>query len=102
MSLFIAGGDGLGKITHKMKKIGFDDIIHFPGRKKSVYRNFQLPSEVEFVLVLTDYINHSLMQKIKDEARSKDIKLLFAKRSWSSIHKKLEEIKQLRSVKNTN
>lgn len=92
MSLFIAGGDGLGKIKNKMKKLGFNDIIHFPGRRKSEHRNFQLPNEVDMVLVLTDYINHSLMQKIKDEARSKDVKLLFAKRSWSSIHKKLEEI----------
>lgn len=92
MSLFIAGGDGLGKIKNEMKKLGFNDIIHFPGRRKSEHRNFQLPSEVDMVLVLTDYINHSLMQKIKDEARSKDVKLLFAKRSWSSIHKKLEEI----------
>ena len=98
MSLFIAGGDSLGKIIHKMRGLGFDNIIHLSGRKKSSSRNFQLPIKVDAVLILTDYINHSLMQKIKDEARSKDIKLFFAKRSWSSIYKKLEEINNDRVI----
>jgi len=91
--VFIIGGDTLGKLEHKIAELGFDDITHFSGRKKGVCRNFQLPRGVDMVLVLTDYVNHNLMQKVKVEARSKDIKLFFAKRSWSSINKKLEEIK---------
>ncbi len=95
MLLVIVGGDSLGKIEHKIKELGFEQIVHLSGRKKSMCRKFQLPRAVEVVLVLTDYINHSLMQKVKDEARSRDIKLFFAKRSWSSIHQKLVGIEKI-------
>lgn len=79
MSLFIIGGDTLGKLEYKMAELGFNDIIHLSGRKKGVCRNFQLPRGVDMVLVLTDYVNHNLMQKVKLEARSKGIKLFFAR-----------------------
>jgi hypothetical protein len=42
------------------------------------------------ILVMTDYIHHTAMNKVKQEAKDNDIDVIYARRSWSSIYKKLE------------
>lgn len=91
MSVVIIGGDHLGQIPEKLEKMGFDEILHCTGRKISSSRSFRLTEDLDLVIVLTNYINHSLMKIIKREAKSKCITLLFAKRSWVSIYKAMAQ-----------
>lgn len=93
MSLLIVGADNLGNIEDKVKNIGFNDIMHLSGRNKSSFRGFNMPVDIDMVLVLTDYIHHSAMKKVKKEAKDKNIDIIYARRSWSSIYKKLERCK---------
>ena len=90
MSLMVVGADNLGSIKSNIESLGFDDIKHISGRKKSVFRSFKLPVNVDMVLVLTDYIHHSAMKKVKQEAKEKDVNVIFSRRSWASIYKKME------------
>ena len=91
MSIMIIGADNLGNIKDNVKDIGFTDIIHLSGRSKGDFRSFQLPIDIDMILVLTDYINHTAMKVVKREAKDKNIDVVFAKRSWASIYKKLEK-----------
>ncbi|ADQ14455.1 DUF2325 domain-containing protein [Halanaerobium hydrogeniformans] len=90
MSIMIVGADNLGSIENNVRKLGFDQITHLPGRKKSKFRNFNIPGEVDVVLVMTDYINHAVMKKVKRAAKAKDLNVIYARRSWAAIYKKLQ------------
>ncbi|MFQ5963368.1 MAG: DUF2325 domain-containing protein [Candidatus Scalinduaceae bacterium] len=88
MSVLIVGGDHLGSIPKELKKIGVDDIRHMSGRNKNVIKK-GMPLTMDLVIVLYDYVNHNLTDVIKKSARELSIPVIFARRSWSSIYKKL-------------
>ncbi len=88
MSVLIVGGDHLGSIPRELTKLGATRIVHLTGRDQSGFRN-GLPESMDLIIVLCDYANHNITNKIKDLARSRSIPILFAKRSWSSIYQKL-------------
>ncbi len=88
MSVLIVGGDHLGSIPKELKKIGVDDIRHMNGRKKNVIKK-GMPMTMDLIIVLHDYVNHNLANVTKKQAKECNIPVVFAKRSWSSIYKKL-------------
>ncbi|MHB1418040.1 MAG: DUF2325 domain-containing protein [Bacillota bacterium] len=88
-AVVIFGGDHLGSIEQNLNGLGFNNIIHFSGRKNIPQRNVALPPTASLVLVLTDYINHSIAGAIKSHAKAQNIPILFAKRSWSHIAEKM-------------
>ncbi|MFP4021670.1 MAG: DUF2325 domain-containing protein [Halanaerobium sp.] len=90
MSLMIVGADNLGSIKDNVKSLGFKEITHLDGREKSKFRNFEIPANTDFVLVMTDYINHAVMRKVKRAAKDSGVSVIYARRSWASIYKKLE------------
>lgn len=51
----------------------------------------EIPSHVNLVLVLTDYINHEFSTAIKKKANKQAIPVCYSKRSWCSIHQSLEK-----------
>ncbi|MGM0471859.1 MAG: DUF2325 domain-containing protein [Bacillota bacterium] len=87
MSILIVGGDQLGKIPERLSNCGFTCVKHISGRK---CQNCNLACGIDLVLVLTDYIGHNLCQAVKSEAKEKRVPILFARRSWSCIYKKLD------------
>ncbi len=88
MSVLIVGGDHLGSIPKELKKIGVDDIKHMSGRNKNVIKR-GMPMTMDLIIVLHDYVNHNLASVTKKQAKERNIPVVFAKRSWSSIYKKL-------------
>jgi len=90
-SLLIIGGDSLGVIPDKLSSYGFDEILHTNGRKVKMI-NQKIPEHINYILVLTDYVNHNLSTVIKKRAKNKSIPIFYAKRSWSSIHQALEGV----------
>lgn len=93
-SLMIVGGDHLGKITKKLQYEGIKEIIHVSGRKARMSQK-EIPSHVNLVLVLTDFINHEFSAAIKKKANKQNIPIYFSKRSWCSIYAVLEKTKIL-------
>ena len=90
MSLMIVGADSLGSIKDNVKSLGFEEITHLNGRKKSKFKNFEIPAKTDYVLVMTDYINHAVMRKVKRAAKDRGVSVIYARRSWASIYKKLQ------------
>lgn len=89
MSVVIVGGDRLGNIEKKLYELGVNKLVHISGRKKSDSKKIVLNKQTSVVLVLTDYINHNLMEEVKCQARHFDIPVVFAKRSWTAVAQKL-------------
>lgn len=80
MSILVVGGDKIDKITQKLSDKGFDKIEHFDGRKKG-QRKFKLPSQMDYILVITDFLNHAMMNQIKKQAKESDIPVIYSKRA---------------------
>ncbi|WP_062235900.1 DUF2325 domain-containing protein [Fictibacillus sp. FJAT-27399] len=89
-SLLIVGGDHLGKITKKLEHQDIREIIHVSGRKARMSQK-EIPSHVNLVLVLTDFINHEFSAAIKKKANKQSVPIYFSKRSWCSIYAVLEK-----------
>lgn len=64
-------------------------VKHVTGRKQGDL-NADIPSRVSAVLVLTDYLSHSMLVGVKTTAKRRGIKTIFAKRSWSEIKKVMQ------------
>jgi hypothetical protein len=94
MFVLIVGGDHLGNIPRELDKLGVDYIRHLTGRSSQKI-NGGVPETVDFIIVLYDYVNHNLANKIKKFAFSRSIPVVYAKRSWSSIYRKMKESQTL-------
>ncbi len=91
MSIVIVGGDHLGGIKNKLMELGATELVHIPGRKRLDFKKVYLGRRPSLIVILTDYINHDTMAKAKLEAKSQNIPLIFAKRSWSTVEQKIRE-----------
>jgi hypothetical protein len=80
MCMLVVGGDSISQIKDELEGVGFTDILHWNARRKSVSHK-KIPERVECVLMLTSYLNHPVMKKIKDSAKKRNIPSLYAKRN---------------------
>ncbi|MDF0728385.1 DUF2325 domain-containing protein [Cytobacillus sp. S13-E01] len=96
-SLLVVGADHLGSITEKLINSGFKEVIHLDGRKVNMVKR-EIPDNIDIVFVITDYINHNLAKIIKQKAREQAKPIYFVKRSWSSIHKVIDQLQPIAFV----
>lgn len=89
MSIVVIGADYLGIIEKNLYSLGVTELTHIDGRKVQNQNKINIPKKTDFVLVLTDYINHNTAKMIKEAAKTKDIPLVFSKRSWGSVEEKI-------------
>lgn len=90
MSVLIVGGDHLGSIPKELDRLGVTNIRHVTGRSGQKIRE-GIPESMDFVIMLCDYVNHNLAHKIKKAAGHRGIPIVYAKRSWASVHQKMKE-----------
>jgi hypothetical protein len=91
-SLLIVGADHLGVIPDKLSSVGFDEVLHITGRKVQMVKK-DIPENISYILILTDYVNHNLSTVIKKRAKNQSIPIYYAKRSWCSIYKALKGVR---------
>lgn len=89
MTALIVGGDRLGNIPEILNDKGVDEYIHWSGRKKGM-RNKKIPSKIDMVIVLYDFIEHNLTKLIKNQTKDMNIPCLFSKRACSDLSKKFD------------
>lgn len=90
-SILVIGGDRLGNIVELLQREGFNEVHHVSGRKSS-QTGVKIPAGVRMILVLTDFVNHNLAKTIKNQAKDREVPILFCKRSCASITKALLQI----------
>lgn len=89
MSALIVGADRLGNIPVFLKDRGISEYIHWDGRKKGM-RNMEIPDDIDMVIVLYDFIEHRLTQRIKEHAKQKEIPCIFSRRAISDLATQLD------------
>ena len=92
MTALIVGGDKLGNIPDLLIERGIHEYIHWPGRKKGM-RKKSIPTNIDMVIVLVDYIEHNLSEIIKGQSKTMNIPCVFSKRACSDLAMKLDNCK---------
>jgi hypothetical protein len=80
MATLIIGGDKIDSIRDELLAQGVTDIAHWVGRKHGD-KNNTIPKNTQRIVVLTNYVNHSLVGKIKKEAKRLNIPIEYTKNS---------------------
>ena len=88
MKALLVGADRLGNIPDTLNSYGINDYIHWPGRKKGM-RNYDIPDEVDMIIVFYDFIEHGLTENVKEKARKKEIPCIFSRRACSDLAMRL-------------
>lgn len=93
MTALIIGGDNLGGIQYKLRDKGFDNIQHITGRKgwdKKI--GAQLKSvDINVIIILVDYVNHSVVNNTKKILKNLDVKTIYSKRSWVHLENYIDD-----------
>lgn len=89
MTVLIVGADQLGNIPQELEKYGCEEVIHWDGRKKTAVKK-EIPTKVDMVVILHDFVGHVLMNSIKEKAQKMKLPLVYSKRSVTHIKEKLD------------
>jgi len=87
MSLLILGGDRINPIVSMLQDMGVSDIIHWTARnqKKGRKKQKKIPTKVDMVLMLTNFLNHNAMLHYRAEAKSKDLPIVYSTRNVDCV-----------------
>lgn len=88
MRALLVGADRLGNIPSVLTEYGIQDYIHWSGRKKGM-RNFEIPAEIDMVIVFYDFIEHVISKNVKAGAKKHKIPCVFSKRACTDLAKQL-------------
>lgn len=99
MSVIVVGGDYLGLIEKNLQAWGVTQMTHISGRKPANKGKINLPENTAFVLVFTDYVNHGTAHTVKHAAKSKEIPVIFSRRSWPAVEEKLQICKGMGALR---
>jgi len=80
MSVLVIGGDRIEPLKERLALLGASKITHWAGRKVHTTHK-KIPNETECVVMLTDFLNHNVMNHFKRASKKMDIPLVCTKRS---------------------
>jgi hypothetical protein len=93
MSVLIVGGDRVTPYRDYLHSKGFDDVRHWNGRKGSDSHR-QIPLDTRLIVILVDYVNHSLATKTRRNARDRGLPVIFCKRCVAQLEQALEGLQE--------
>lgn len=87
MSVLILGGDKIDPIRKVLMDLGVENIIHWTARnqKNGRKKNKVIPSKVNMVVMLTNFLNHNAMKHYRSEAKSKDLPIVYSTRNVDCV-----------------
>ncbi|MBX9894998.1 MULTISPECIES: DUF2325 domain-containing protein [unclassified Nitrosomonas] len=89
MTVLIVGGDYITSFKHLLSTQQDKHIEHWDGRKKGFIKK-SFPNETQLVIVICDFVNHSLTHSVKKKASRKGIPLVYCHRSINELKHKLQ------------
>ena len=87
MSILVLGGDKIDPIRKILMELGVIDIIHWTARnqKNGRKKNKVIPTKVDMILMLTNFLNHNAMKHYRSEAKAKDLPIVYATRNVECV-----------------
>ncbi len=92
MKALLVGADRLGNIPNTLENHGIKDYIHWTGRKKGM-RKFDIPEEIDMIIVFYDFIEHNITEIVKQKAKQNNIPCVFSRRACSDLSRRLQDCK---------
>ncbi|BCD61152.1 MULTISPECIES: DUF2325 domain-containing protein [unclassified Nitratiruptor] len=89
MGVLVIGADKVKQIKSTLFEVGATKVIHFDCRKKNFYKR-KIPSDIDMVVFITDYLSHNKMEVFKKEAKKKKIPAVYAKYSKNDLADKIK------------
>ena len=85
MSVLVIGADEITPIKAVLKDLGASKVEHWDARNENRVNRKPIPNDTQCVVMLTSFLNHNTMKKIKGEAKKRNIPIVYAKRSVSCV-----------------
>jgi len=87
MSVLVLGGDKIDPIRQVLMELGVDNIIHWTARnqKNGRKKDKVIPSKVNMVVMLTNFLNHNAMKHYRAEAKAKALPIVYATRNVECV-----------------
>jgi len=87
MSILILGGDTISPITKLLLELGVEEVTHWDARnyKNGTKKQKKIPSKIDMVLMLTNFLNHNAMKHYKNEAKSKGLPIVYSTRNLHCV-----------------
>ncbi len=85
MSVLVIGADEITPIKAVLHDLGAQKITHWDARNENRVNKKNIPNDTRCVVMLTSFLNHNTMKKIKTQAKKRKIPLVCAKRSVSCV-----------------
>ncbi len=86
MQVLVVGADEITPIKAVLSDLGAKNIKHWSARNENRVNKQPIPKDVQCIVMLTSFLNHNTMKKIKSEAKKRKIALVCAKRSVSCVY----------------
>jgi hypothetical protein len=84
MAALVVGGDNIESLRDELHAQGIQQVTHWTGRKHGEKHNL-IPRNIELVVVLVNYVNHSLSSKVKKEAKRLRLPVIYSRNSRHSL-----------------
>lgn len=88
MQVLIVGGDRVESVKRQIIAQGYDHIEHWSGRKKG-FLNRSLSSRTRLIVMIYDYVSHSLAITLKNKAHRQGIPIVYCRHSAHELKDKL-------------
>lgn len=90
-SVLIVGGDQVASIKQVLANYGVDHINHWSGRKAGD-SNKVIPHDTQMIVLITNWISHSITHKIKRNALSRGIKVIYTPNGSQALQNRLQKL----------
>ena len=84
----VIGGDRIDGIKHVLQAQGIDHIDHWSGRKSGDVKR-DIPANLAMIVLVTGWLNHSMMYRIKHIAQKRHLRLVYTRNSADSMQRLL-------------
>ena len=90
-SALIVGGDQIDGIKQVLINHGIQHINHWSGRKVGD-SNKVIPFDTEIIVLITNWISHSITHKVKKNAMKRGIKVIYTPNGANALRNRLQNI----------
>ncbi len=87
-SALIVGGDQIDGIKQVLANHGITEINHWSGRKVGD-SNKVIPQDTKFIVLITNWISHSITHKVKKNAMKRGIKVIYTPNGSAALQNRL-------------
>jgi hypothetical protein len=89
MTALLVGGDYIEALRRELLAHGLKRVEHWDGRRPRFTKR-AIPSSARLVVILYDYVSHSVSNALKQQATKNGIPLVYCRSSSHELRRKLE------------